>query len=344
MPNVLNVFTGDAFSCVAMTESINKVPYKPSRLASLFKFKGVETTSVAIEEKAGKLSLIPAKKRNSGETTKASSVRRKERVLSCVHLPFEDAVYADDVQNVRAFGSADKLETIADKVNDKLESMRGSHEVTHEYHRIGAIGGIVLDADGSTELYDLFDEFGLTKQVIDFALDDPLTNVKFKCSEVTRYIEGKLGAQTYSGITAQCGAGFWNMLVSHPAVVKAYERSQEGKFLREDQRTTGFEFCGIFFEAYRGSIGSVPFIPDGKARFYPEGVTGLFAHWGAPANWQETVNTTGLPVYAKQVPMRGDIGVDLWSQSNPLIVCTQPEVLVEGSTAVLDLGTTVEDE
>lgn len=343
--NVLDVFSGDAFSVVAMTNAINKLPYKPSRLSKVFRFQGINTTSVLIEEKAGKLSLIPTKVRNSGGSTKQTAEKRKARTLSCVHLPFEDTVWADDVQGVRAFGSADALETIDTKVNDKMQSMRSSHEVTHEYHRIGAVGGVVLDADGTTEIYDLFDEFDLTKQVIDFQLDDPLTDVKHKCSEVTRYMQGKLGAVTFNGITCLCGDDFWDMLVQHESVKKAYERAAENSFAREDQRIQGgFLFAGIFFENYRGSVGNVPFVPAAKARFFPEGVTDLFMHWGAPANWIETVNTIGLPVYAKQVEMRGNVGREIWSQSNPLIVCTQPEVLVEGTTDVIDLGSGVADE
>lgn len=335
---ILDVFNGEAFSCVSMTESINKLPYIPARLGKLFKFQGINTLTVAIEEKAGKLSLIPNKTRNSGSTTKRPATRRKVRDFRCAHLPYDDAIMADDIQGVRAFGSTDKLETIADKVNETLASLRQDHEVTHEYHRVGAIQGRVLDADGSTTIYNLFTEFGLTEQTVDFELDDPLTDVKKKCSDVRRIIEGKLGGLVLGGITCQCGDGFWDMLVAHPEVKKAYERAAENKFAREDQRSTGgFEFCGIFFENYRGKVGSVDFIASNTARFYPEGMPGLFTHYGAPANWIETVNTMGLPIYAKQVPMKGDVGVEAWSQSNPLIICTRPETLVKGTTTVVEI-------
>ncbi|MGL4505183.1 MAG: major capsid protein, partial [Aeromonas sobria] len=43
-----------------------------------------------------------------------------------------------------------------------------------------------------------------------------------------------------------------------------------------------------------------------------------------PANYNETINTKGLPFYAKGEVMRFDKGIDLEGQSNPLNVCTSP--------------------
>lgn len=338
MPNILDVFNGEAYSCVSMTKAINKAPYIPGRLKNLFAFEGIATLTIAAEERAGLISLIPTKPRNSGQTTKRTAEKRKVRNLSVVHLPYDDSVQADDVQGVRKFDSADQLETVDDKVNEKLAGLRQDHEVTHEYHRIAALQGKLLDADGTTELLNLYTEFGLVRETVDFALDDPKTEVKKKCSDVTRIIQGKLGGLSFSGITCQCGDDFWDMIVRHPAVKRAYERAAENNFAREDQRLTGgFMFCGIFFENYRGKVGDVDFVPAASACFYAEGVPELFKHYGAPANWIETVNTIGLPIYAKQIPEPDGSAVKCLSQSNPLIICRRPETLVGGTTAVIEL-------
>lgn len=338
MPNILDVFKADAFSCASMTDAIMKLPYEPTRLESLFAFQGINTTTVEMEEKAGLISLIPAKTRGAGGTSKRTAVKRKVRILPCVHLPFDDHVDADDVLNVRAFGTADRLETIQDKINEKMEGLRSDHATTHEYQRIGAIQGRVLDADGATELYNLYTEFSLTRKVFDFKLDDDLTDVKRKCSDVARYIQLKLGGLTFKGITAQCGDGFWDMLIQHPACKRAYERASENNFAREDQRfsTGGFQMGQIWFENYRGQVGDVPFIASNSAAFYPEGVPNLFKHFGAPANWIETAGTTGLAVYAKQVVRLDGSAVDILSQSNPLVICRRPEALCGATTVVVD--------
>lgn len=335
MDITMDVFKADGFSTLSMTKSILKAPYKPGRLASMFPFQGINTLGVMLEEKNGLISLIPNKPRNSGSTSKRTAEKRKVRTLACCHLPLDDYVQADDVQGVRQFDTTSSLETVQTKVNEKLLGLRGDHEITHEYHRIGAIQGLVRDADGST-ITDLYTEFGFSRETIDFELDDNLTDVKRKCSDVARFIQLQLGAVPFTGIECQCGDGFWDMLIQHPACRKAYERASENNYAREDQRFTGgFRMGEIFFENYRGKVGDVDFIDSTEAAFYPLNVPEMFAHYGAPANWMETVNTTGLVIYAKQVPLPDNSAVQLLSQSNPLVICRRPEVLCGGTTTVV---------
>ena len=69
-------------------------------------------------------------------------------------------------------------------------------------------------------------------------------------------------------------------------------------------------------------------MPADKAYFYPEGVEGLFEIYYAPADTFETVNTLGLPLYARAIPDRErDEWVRLEIESNPLPICTRPQVL-----------------
>ena len=240
---------------------------------------------------------------------------------------------ASDVQNVRAFGSENQTQPVATVVNNKLTTMRQNHEVTLEYHRIGALHGVLLDADGSSEIYDLFAEFGVTEQTQAFALATATTDVRAKCIAVARQIESALGASTYTRIRAICGATWFDKLIGHDAVKDAYHRYQDSVNLRNDPRN-GFEFGGITFEEYRGAVGSTNFINASQARFFPEGVPGLFKTYYAPANFMETVNTVGLPMYAKQVPDPSGLNrfVTLHTQQNPLCMCTRPLVLVKGTT------------
>ena len=85
------------------------------------------------------------------------------------------------------------------------------------------------------------------------------------------------------------------------------------------------------FEEYRGRVGTVDFTDASKAYFFPVGVPGLFRQYNAPADFVETANTIGLPRYAKQaVDQQFARWVMLHVQSNPLLDCTRPQVLVKG--------------
>ena len=53
----------------------------------------------------------------------------------------------------------------------------------------------------------------------------------------------------------------------------------------------------------------------------------------APADFNETANTLGQALYAKQEPRKFDRGTDLHTQSNPLPMCHRPGVLIKLTAA-----------
>jgi hypothetical protein len=301
----LDIFSSSAFSMVALTDAINKMPYVPGRIGQLglFREQGVSTTSVMIEEREGSLNLVETTARGAPAIQNTTN-KRKARSLVVPHIALEDTILADEVQNVRAFGSESMLEGVQAVVNQRMFEMATKMDATLEHLRIGAIKGQILDADGSAVIYDLFTEFGVTAHTeIDFDLDNatPAPGViKKKCHDIRRKIEDELGAQPYEHIHAICGADFFDDLITHPEVEKAYERYLDGAFLRQGQARGSFEYSGIVFEEYRGRVGTVDFTDASKAYFFPVGVPGLFRQYNAPADFVETANTIGLPRYAKQ--------------------------------------------
>jgi hypothetical protein len=333
---MLDVFNGDAFNTVSLTTAINKLPYAPGRLGQmgLFGRRGITTLVAVVEERHGVLMLIPTAARGTMPNVWGSK-DREARAFPLPHLPLNAAVMADDVQGVRAFGSDNAVEGVATLVNDKLAVLKQSHEITHEYHRIGAIQGVVLDADGSSELYNFFTEFSISESTVTF---DFTGEVKLQALEVIRTIEDALGATPYRGVVAMCGNNFFDSLVTATGVKDAFDRWNSGAFFRDQQNQKGFDYAGIRWENYRGSVGSVDFIDTDTARFFPTGVPGLFEEVAGPANFIETVNTVGKPYYAKQERMKFDVGVELHTQSNVLLMCTRPAVLIKGETSSSSSG------
>jgi hypothetical protein len=329
---ILDVFNGDIFSTVSLTQAIDKLPYVPARIGQmgLFRSRGIPTTTAVIEERHGKLSLIPTAARGTMPTA-LSGRDREARAFNIPHLPVNSAVMADDVQNVRSFGSENNLEAISSLVNDKMGMMKQDLETTLEYHRVGALHGKVLDADGATTVYNFFTEFGVTEVVVNIAFGTD--SIKQKGLDITREIEDALGATPYTRIHAMCGNNYFDALINDPEVKDAFERYQNNAFARADpgQQRKGFEYAGIIWENYRGKVGSVDFFDTDQARFFPVGVPGLFDTIYAPAPFMETVNTIGRPMYAKQERMKFDVGVELHAETNPLVMCTRPKCLVKGT-------------
>lgn len=347
---LLDVFDTDAFSVHSLTMAVDKLPFQPGRIGrlNLFESKPISTPIAIIEERQGNLSLLPTMPRGSESQSTQSSRTRKIHAFPVPHVPQWDSLLASDLEGKRAFGSEDQTEVFATIVNDRLENMKQNHEVTWEYHRIGALQGRVLDADGVTEVVNWFTAFGITQTEVifnfydggTFALPDPHMDMKKKAQEIKRYMQTALGATAFSKVHAFCGHSFFDAFVGHATVRKAYERANENSFARELQDgENGFDFAEITWEDYRGSIGGVDFVDSHHAIFFPEGTRGIFVEAPAPADFVETVNTMGKPIYAKQERMKWDKGVELHSQSNVLYMCTRPACLIKGTYANEAAGT-----
>ena len=325
----LDIFNNDAFSVSNLTQAINDQPHQPTRLGEmgLFEESGISTTSLMVERVGNTLQLVQTSPRGSIGAGKDDD-KRKLISINTVHLQRNDAIVADKVQNVRAFGSESELQTVQSIVADKLGDLRRDMDVTLEWHRIGALKGLLLDADGST-LMDMFTVFGLSQQTHDIVLDNDATKVQIKIVEAVRKMETVLGAKVYNGVHCLCSPEFFDAMVGHPAVVEAYQRWLDGAFLRDDHRASGFQFAKCTFEEYRGTVGATRFIAANKAYMFPKGVRGMFKAHYAPADYMETVNTIGLPYYAKQELMRMNKGVEIEAQTNPIFFNTQPNAVVE---------------
>ncbi len=327
-----NPFESPAFSMTALTAAINILPNSYGRIEqlNLMPVKPVRFRQIAIEEKNGVLTLLPSLPVGSPGTV-GKRGKRKLRSFTIPHIPHDDVVLPEEVQGIRAFGSETETEALANVITDHLQSMRNKHSITLEHLRMGALKGVILDADGS-ELYDLYQQFDIIPKTINFELNLPTTDVKAKCLEVIRHIEDNLRGEFMNRVHCLVSPEFFDALTGHAKVQKAYDRWMEGAALRTDMRAA-FPFAGITFEEYRGQAtdpeGDVRrFIEGGEGHCFPIGTIDTFGTYFAPADFNETANTLGLSMYAKQEPKKFDRGTDLHTQSNPLPMCHRPGVLV----------------
>ena len=195
-----NPFENPAFSMSALTAAINILPNNYGLMDSmgLFPSKPVRFRSVVVEEKNGILTLLPTMPVGSPGTV-GKRGKRKLRSFAIPHIPHDDVVLPEEVQGIRAFGSESELQTIASVMAEHLQTMRNKHAITLEHLRMGALKGIILDADGS-ELYNLFDLFDITPKVVNFQLGSAATDIKKKCLDLKRYLEKNLKGERMSGV------------------------------------------------------------------------------------------------------------------------------------------------
>lgn len=335
----MDVFNANAFNLISLTDRVNKMPFVPGKAGRLgiFGEKGTRTTTVAIEEYAGTLALVPTSPRGGPENQNVHQ-KRKLRNLNVPHLPINDAVYPDEIQNVRAFGQESELMGVQQVVDQRMQEMNYKLDATVEYQRIGALKGLLLDSDGSTVIYNLFTEFGVSQDTVDFVLGTAGTDVIGKWVTVKGLIEDELGMDSYDHIHVFAGKTWWAEYISHPKIATAYQYFEAGgqrvNPLREDLRYQGFTFADVTVEQYRGKVSNVSFIADAEAYAFPVGPD-IYRTYYAPADFMETVNTMGLPRYAKQVPDPSGLNRyrQVHVQTNPLSLCTRPKTLIKLTTS-----------
>ncbi|QQD56218.1 major capsid protein [Pseudomonas fluorescens BBc6R8] len=325
------IFEDDAFSVSSLTAAINEQEYLPGRISSLglFREEGISTLTVQIEKDGDTLALVPSGERGTSGLV-VGGTKRTLIPFNTVHLPERFTIKADEIQGIRAFGTRSELQAVQDVVNKRLAKARRQLDATHEFQRMGALNGQVLDADGKTVLLDIYKSFGVNRQKLPMGLNSPDTELRIKCGEALDMQEEALGSVTSSGSRALCGKNFWNKLIVHKSVKETYLNTMQAASLRGDARES-FEFGGIVWERYRGKVAGVAFVHDDKALLIPEGVPDLYISSFAPADYMETVNTQGIPYYSKIEPLPFNKGVAGEAQSNPLHLCTRPraQILLE---------------
>lgn len=323
MPMV-DPFTLSAFTLTALTAAINNLPYAPMLLGSMFEEQGISTLTAAVDINDGVLSLVPVAPR--GAPGKVVTGETRSAIPFVIpHLPEAASLLADEVQGVRAFGSENQAEILMTKLNERLAQMRRNIDYTIESHRLAAIMGNYIDSNGNN--VSLFTTFGVAQQT--HAMGWHVSNssaARTKCTEVLAKIEDALGGIPFSGVRVLCGATFWASMLEDKDVKATYLNTQMAADLRRDPRLE-FDFNGITWTRYRGTASVL--VGASEAYAIPQGVPGLLITRFAPANYAETVNTVGLPYYAKAEPLKFGKGYELEAQSNPLNLVTRPAAVIK---------------
>lgn len=334
MPVITNPFDAGGYSLAEMTEAINLLPNIYTRLGQmgLFRFEGVTQRSVIIEQMEGVLNLLPTVPLG-GPPTVANRDARSMRSFTIPWIPHDDSITPQDVQGVRGFGLSDAADPLATIMERKLTKMRAKHAQTREYMEVNALRGIVKDGAGIT-LYDYFSEFGLAQQSVDFLLGTATTNVQAKVREVLRKVEGELKGETMTSVLALVSPGFFDKVIGHAKTEEAYKyySSTGAQPLREDTRRR-FPFAGIVFEEYNATVtlstgATETLLPANEGLAFPLGTLDTFVTYGAPANLIETVNTVGLPMYARQIARLDGSAIDVKTEASILPVNKRPGLAV----------------
>jgi Phage major capsid protein E len=332
-----------AFTVSSLTLALLRQPYVPGLVGRLDLFRPVRlaTTTTMVEVQGTRLALVPEVPRGAPPTPNVED-RRAMVSMRVPHFPIRDTIYADSVQNVRAFGSEDALQGVTAVVNDREASMGLKLDVTLEYLRLGAVKGVIVTAadrvtGAPISQIDLFAQFGVQRQPVQgwpiggagrVAQERPAWSAQLTglVNNLSRAMADELPGGMLTRIHGIAGSEFFDAFSMHPERRAAFIALDAGPII-EPNLTSQIPFRDVIIEEYRGRVGEIRFVQPDECHFFPVGVPDLFLEIYAPADYIETVNTIALPRYAKMEAMDFDKGVQLEAQMNVLPLCSAPRAL-----------------
>jgi hypothetical protein len=289
----------------------------------------VRSRTVVIESRDGTLSLIPFSERGSAYEQQVPE-RREMRAFVCRQFKKQDVLWASEIQA----SATSARRAPPSRCRPRSPASCGGCARRRGHLRVPPLNGIqgmVKDPKDGATVVNYFTEFGITPAAeVDFDLDNasPASGaLRKRCQALIESVEDSMGGLAPARCSCAPNAARPSSPISSPT----------RRCARPTSTPRPPPICAAGWPTRSASAASPSAataaalgfgVPTDKAFFYPEGVEGLFEIYYAPADTFETVNTLGLPLYARMIPDRDrDEWVRLEIESNPLPICTRPQVL-----------------
>lgn len=342
----LDIFRTDEFRATQMTELVSDINYVAYELEAMRIFEPVflRTTTVTLYQENGELHRIPTTERGAPEPV-ATRRGRVLRQFEGHRLAKKDTVRSHEIQDLLSTRLPTDMrlqnanELVAERQSDLLDDLK----YTEEFHRLGALQGVVFDADATTVVDDWFDLFGVTPPTdvtFNFATIDE-NELRLKIDEdINTPIMRALRRRRRPGtkIHALVGDDFWGKITSHPG----YERIWLAQDLATRQQLgqsmlwQTAEFAGVTWHHYFGDDDGELEVAADEAIFFPMGAKDVFKVYYMPGENFAEANMPGKDRYSIVSPdYRPNMNewVDIYVKSYPVFACLCPQALLRGKLA-----------
>lgn len=342
-----------------ITDVINKAPssYGQVSALNLFTFKGIVGTRFGIEEMDEDQcnGIVPTAPfccdyDNAANTTPG----RKWRMIEVPHTPLFDTVRACDIAGERAYGLTGtdfEYLQVVEEVARRQRQMRQKLDLTMEYRQLGALKGVIYDANGKVIL-DLFRHFGVNQKVFKFEFADPNFDVLEQLRKIGRYLKRTALNVNFSQVMFFVDDIFFDALVKHQSVAEIWKHCCElGQRVMVDASvsTSGdmpaFSWGGMTFVEYYNQGCTSPdmtdpdqarapisFLDAGTGIGFPRNVGGqsMYEMVAAPRMNIDEVNRRADKLFYANIRVnekRDALKLDLETNSLPIV--KQPALLVK---------------
>lgn len=336
--SILDVFSGDAFTYVSLCAAVDRMGYVPGLLTGmpgLVVPRPVRTTEVWVEERDFMPALVQTSPRGAPPPERSGD-RRKARPFQTVRIADKSRINASELLGIREFGQEQAMKSAQSEVDRRNFKMKQDFALTKENMLLGAVQGLVVDADGST-INDWAAEFSQTIPA-EVTWTFPSTadgTILQHCNQTRRGIARALRGLGGNVVEVHALAGdeWWDTFVTSAEVRQTYQYAMQALQLQNNVGGAweSFRYGKIIFHNYRSSDDGKIGVPSNKVKFFPVGA-GIFVRADAPGESFTDIGNVGQESYSRIVPDRErDAWVDVEQYSYPLFVCTMPQALARGT-------------
>lgn len=313
------------FTVFELTKAINNIQSPPTFLRDLGLFKPIylKDKIANLEYENGSIQLVA----NSPHGSAGERLTRPNRVLrklETLHFKVSDIILPSDFSGVREFGGMG-YQTKEKEIVKRQALLKNALITTREHAMLGALAGQVKDKD-NTILVDIYDFFGLTRQVHNIATSD---SVNKRLDAVLTSLKKHIKSEVIKGWGVLASPEFMQELTTHKDIEKIYTQYQNGAILATHDTTVDFLHKKIKFYQYDTEFPNGNKIPENEAYIFPLGTQNTFAEFFSPAEYMSAVNTEALPFYSLITAIGGnpEKGHELEAETNPLPIITQPNLV-----------------
>jgi hypothetical protein len=368
MEEILSIFKNDAFSATTLDRVAPNLPYVPQILGlmNVFDDRPIRTRTVELYNDNGSIAMVPTTERGAPDPLFGRNVGTL-RTLRTYRISQRDRLQASEIQDLIAMplGSATQLRGMAQEIAQRGADLRQRNEYTLEAHRLGALQGKILDADGTTVVRDFWAEFGVSQPAEIFFDFTSIANgalIQFITDNIVKPMIRALGNRANPGTTIKAfvGDNFWSKLIAHHDVQQTFALQATGNSLAAALRNNSLaadnigpglvgnaptnrgnawgtlNFGGVDWINFMGTLNSDITIGAEKAKFFPVGATDVFRTYWSPGERITDVNQLGQTAYLIIQPdVRTNMNeyVDLYFRNYPLFACLFPQALLQARSA-----------
>ena len=297
------------------------------------------TKTVTFEERNGSLSIVKDQIEGTRPQTTGNDLR-KLHSYPMTHHPMLDALLPQDIAQVLRPGAlSPELDSKERALMWKMEKIRKSYDRTLNFARFRTLANGDLWSPNGTVAGNLYTDFGVTRQSVNFDLTNASSDIIAKCEQVISNFQSQATeGQEIQRVVAYCSGGFFSALIAHPRVQAAYNLyavQAPQQISRDRAGNMGlyrrFVFSNIEFIEVTQSIDGTPLVDTDKAVFVADDGDGAFMSYFGPAQRFGYVNTQAERNYLWVYEDPRGTQVTLESEMNMINIMRRPG-FVSGGT------------